>query len=68
MKKYTFAIVGALGNVGSVMREIMEESLLPIGDLILMDIPENEGQMVKWRDRRRANPPKPREGARCLRQ
>jgi aspartate-semialdehyde dehydrogenase len=51
MKKYTFAIVGALGNVGSVMREIMEESLLPIGDLILMDIPENEGQMVKWRDR-----------------
>lgn len=52
MKKYTFAVVGALGNVGSVMREILEASSLPIADLVLMDIPENEGQVVTWRDRK----------------
>ena len=38
MKKYTFAVVGALGNVGTEMRNILETSDLPIGNLILMDL------------------------------
>jgi len=50
MKNYTFAIVGALGNVGTEMRNILENSDLPIGNLVLMDIAQNAGKTVKWRD------------------
>jgi len=50
MKNYTFAIVGALGNVGTEMRNILETSDLPIGNLVLMDVAQNAGKTVKWRD------------------
>ena len=50
MKKYTFAVVGALGNVGTEMRGILETSELPIGNLVLMDVSQNAGKKVNWRD------------------
>lgn len=50
MKKYTIAVVGALGNVGMEMRNILEKSALPIGNLVLMDIEQNAGIKVRWRD------------------
>ena len=49
MKKYTFAVVGALGNVGTEMRNILETSDLPIGNLILMDLAQNAAETVTWR-------------------
>ena len=49
MKKYTFAVVGALGNVGTEMRNILETSDLPIGNLILMDLVQNAAKKVSWR-------------------
>ena len=49
MKKYTFAVVGALGNVGTEMRKILETSDLPIGNLILMDRAQNAAKKVSWR-------------------
>ena len=50
MKQYTFAVVGALGNVGTEMRGILETSELPIGNLVLMDVSQNAGKKVNWRD------------------
>ena len=50
MKKYTFAVVGALGNVGTEMCGILETSELPIGNLVLMDVSQNAGKKVNWRD------------------
>ena len=50
MKKYTFAVVGALGNVGTEMRNILEKSTLPIGNLVLMDVAQNAGKKIRWRD------------------
>ena len=38
MKQYTFAVVGALGNVGTEMRGILETSDLPIENLSLIHI------------------------------
>ena len=49
MKKYTFALVGALGNVGTEMRGILEKSDLPIENLVLPDIAQNAGTKVNWR-------------------
>ena len=49
MKQYTFAEVGALGNVGTEMRSILETSALPIENLVLLDIAQNAGTKVKWR-------------------
>ena len=49
MKKYTFAVVGALGKVGTEMRRILETSDLPIGNLILMDLAQNAAKTVTWR-------------------
>ena len=49
MKKYTFAVVGALGNVGTEMRNILETSDLPIGNLILMDLAQNAAKKVSLR-------------------
>ena len=49
MKKYTFAVVGALGNVGTEMRNILESIDLPIGNLILMDLAQNAAKKVSWR-------------------
>ena len=48
---YTFAIVGALGNVGTEMQAILAESELPIEELVLMDLPAHAGRKVTWRDR-----------------
>lgn len=53
MKKYRFAVVGALGNVGTIMCKLLEESTLPIEDLMLMDISANEGQVISWRGRQK---------------
>ena len=50
MKQYTFAVVGALGNVGTEMLSILETSDLPIANLVLLDIAQNVGTKVKWRD------------------
>ena len=50
MKKYTIAVVGALGNVGTEIRDILEKSELPVGDLVLMDIAQNTGKIVRWRE------------------
>ena len=44
------AVVGALGNVVMEMRNILEKSALPIGNLVLMDIAQNAGIKVRWRD------------------
>ena len=50
LKKYVFAVVGALGNVGTELRSILETSNLPIKKLVLMDVPQNAGKKVHWRD------------------
>ena len=42
-------MVGALGNVGTEMRNILETSDLPIGNLILMDLAQNAAKKVSWR-------------------
>jgi len=51
VSEYTFAVVGALGNVGTEMRNTLERSELPIGKLVLMDLPENAGKTVQWKGR-----------------
>ena len=50
MKKYTIAVVGALGNVGAEIRDILEKSELTVGNLVLMDIAQNTGKIVRWRE------------------
>ena len=50
MKKYVFAVVGALGNVGTELLSILETSDLPIKKLVLMDVPQNAGKKVRWCD------------------
>ena len=51
MKKYTFAVVGALGNVGTEMCGILEKSKLPIDNLLLLDVSQNAGKKVIWREK-----------------
>ena len=46
MKQYTFAVVGALGNVVTEMLSILETSDLPIENLVLLDIAQNVGTKV----------------------
>jgi len=50
MNKYTFAVVGALGNVGTEVRNILETSDLPIARLVAMDVAENAGTRIRWRE------------------
>ena len=50
MKKYTIAVVGALGNVGTEILDILEKSELTVGNLVLMDIAQNKGKIVRWRE------------------
>ena len=38
LKKYVFAVVGALRNVGTELCSILETSDLPIKKLVLMDV------------------------------
>lgn len=49
MKQYTVAVVGAMGVVGSTMLGILGERNFPVGRLVPMDAPENEGKTVKFR-------------------
>ena len=51
LNKYVFTVVGALGNVGTEMRSILEISDLPIKKLVLMDVPQNAGKKVRWSDK-----------------
>ena len=51
MKKYNFAVVGALGNVGTEIISILENSSLPIKNLLLMDIAKKAGKKVRWREK-----------------
>lgn len=51
MKKFVFAVVGALGNVGEEVLNILEGIDLPIKDLILMDIGQNIGKKIIWRNK-----------------
>jgi aspartate-semialdehyde dehydrogenase len=52
MKQYTIAVVGALGNVGTEMRSILEGATdLPIAGLVPMDVPDNAGRIVTWREK-----------------
>jgi len=48
-KKYNFAIVGALGKVGTEMRKILEASSLPLNSITLMDLPSLAGERVTFR-------------------
>ena len=50
LKKYVFAFVGLLGNVGTELRSILETSGLPIKKLVLMDVPQSAGKKVRLRD------------------
>ena len=50
LKKYVFAVVGALRNVGTELCSILETSDLPIKKLDLMDVSQNAGKRVRWRD------------------
>ena len=45
-----FAAVGTLGNDGTELRSILKTSDLPIKKLVLMDVPQNAGKKVHWRD------------------
>ena len=51
MKKYVFAVVGGLWNVGTELRSILETSGLPIKKLVLMDVLQNAGK--KFADMKR---------------
>ncbi len=50
LKKYVFAIVGVLGNVGIELRSILEKSELPIKKLVLIDVSQNAVKIVRWRE------------------
>ena len=50
LKKYVFAIVGVLGNVGIELRSILEKSDLPIKKLVLIDVSQNAVKIVRWRE------------------
>jgi len=52
MKKFVFAIVGALGNVGEEVLKILAESDLPIKNLVLMDLESNKGKKILWREKK----------------
>ena len=52
MKKFVFAIVGASGNVGEEVLKILEESDIRIKHLILMDVGQNIGKKILWRDKK----------------
>ena len=51
MKKFNFAVVGALGNVGEEVLKILEKSDIPIENLKLMDIDNNIGKKIFWRQK-----------------
>jgi len=52
LNAFTFAVVGALGNVGTEMRNTLERSGLPIKKLVLMDLTEHAGKTVEWNGKR----------------
>jgi len=48
--KLNIAVVGAMGAVGQTMLSILAHSALPINRLKLLDIGENVGRKVPWRE------------------
>lgn len=48
MKKYTVAVVGAMGAVGQEMIKTLEQRNFPVGRLKPLDIPANEGKEVTF--------------------
>ena len=48
-KKYNFAIVGALGKVGTEITKILEASSIPINSVTLMDLPRFARERVTFR-------------------
>ena len=53
-KKYNFAIVGALGKVGTEMTKTLEASPLLINSVTLMDLPRFAGERVTFRGEEQA--------------
>jgi aspartate-semialdehyde dehydrogenase len=49
MKKYTVAVVGALGAVGQEMRKVLEQRAFPVGRLLPLDVAENVGTEIVFR-------------------
>ena len=48
MKKYTVAVVGAIGAVGQEMISILEKRNFPVGTLRPLDVPVNKGKEVTF--------------------
>ena len=51
MKKYNVAVVGATGEVGKTMREILEERKFPIKSIKLLASERSAGKVVKFNDK-----------------
>lgn len=47
-ERYTVAVVGALGIVGTEMIRTLEKRKFPVGELVPLDVAENEGKEVKF--------------------
>ncbi len=48
MKKYNVAVVGATGEVGKTMREILEERKFPVNNIKLLASARSEGKVVEF--------------------
>lgn len=48
MKKYNVAVVGATGEVGKTMREILEERKFPVENIKLLASARSEGKVVEF--------------------
>jgi aspartate-semialdehyde dehydrogenase len=48
MKKYNVAVVGATGEVGKTMREILEQRKFPINNIKLLASAKSEGKVVEF--------------------
>ncbi len=48
MKKYSVAVVGALGAVGQEMLKILAQRDFPVGQILALDIPENAGKTTLY--------------------
>ncbi len=50
MKKYTVAVVGAIGAVGQEMIRILEKRDFPVGTLKPLDVPANKGKEIRFKN------------------
>ncbi len=48
MREYTIGVIGALGAVGSQMREILAESSINVGEVKMFERPELEGETAEF--------------------